>query len=702
MTKFNWSKLYKKWYIILLFSFVITLLSYSLGSITFLKEIEYRLIDYRFRFTSSVAEADSNIVVVAIDDGSLDFFEQNNVTWPWPRSYYAYFVNYLEDCGAKCIFFDVIFDSADTEREETTAAQTDGAFAAAIQNSSVILAAKLLPDSTSIPNKLESLNIKKFVWNPHQYRGIRAPIDTLLATCSNIGIINVSPASDGIIREIPMLYNVESKILPQMALSVYLQKNPIEKLSPEIPVDEKGNYFINWYGLDSFSYYPFQAVIQSAAASQNKAKQALPDEIFKDKYVIVGATASGLNDLRATPLSSFQPGLEIWTTVLSNYLNNDFVRKLSVNYSLILALLVSFIIMYLLSHYKLKTANPLSLLLLLLVSGLYLLIWWQNRVLLNYTIVFVAIFITYIFYLTVSYLVEGKSRAEIKKIFSRYLSPDVISELEQEPEKVVLGGKQLQATIMFSDIYNFTTYSEGKKPQEVVNNLNQYFEKITNYVLENGGLLDKYTGDGIMALFGVPVYKKQHAYLACKAALQHRQYCQELTKTKSELSMADKLHLKTRLGINSGDIIAGNIGSQKRMDYTVIGDAANLAARLEGVNKIFLTNIIISGSTYQLVKNSMLCRELDFLRVKGKKEATRIYELLNEKQDETIPQWVQDYHRALQLYRNGQWQDAQNIFGKLAQPPYNDKPAKVMLDRCQELLKNPPEKWDGILTLEVK
>lgn len=702
MKKINWSKLYKRVVVIAIIAVFVTILSYLLNLIPFVNEIELKLTDFRFRLDTKQTPADSSIVIVAIDDSSLDFFENNGVTWPWPRSYYGYLVDYLHKSGARSVFFDVIFDSPDTEREETTAAQTDGQFAAAMKEANVVLGAKLVQDSTRISNKITNYEQAELPWLATSYAGIRAPIDTLLTASSALGIINVTPSSDGIIRKVPLLYQMQTKKLLQMSLSVYLQNHTIKQLKQPLPTDSKGQYLVNWYDTNSFKYYPFQAVIQSAAAAYSDVKPVLPVNTFQDKYVIIGATATGLNDLRATPLSGSQPGLEIWTTILSNFLQGDYVNDMPLFYALILAFLVSFVVMRFISHYQLKIANPAILLLLLILVVFYFLIWWQGRVLLNFIIPILAYFISYLLYITISYLAEGKSRAEIKKIFSRYLSPDVISELEEEPEKIILGGKEIKATIMFSDIYNFTTYSEGKSPQVVVKNLNEYFERITTFVLENNGLLDKYTGDGIMALFGVPVFRKDHAFLACKAALQHKEFCNQLSQQLDDLTIPEKLHMKTRLGINSGDIIAGNIGSEKRMDYTAIGDAANLAARLEGVNKIYQTNIIISETTYDLVKDNMVCRELDFLRVKGKSEPTRIYELLWEKGKEERWDWLELYEQALELYRKKEWQKAAQIFSELQKPPISDPPSKVMLDRCRYLIENPPEKWDGILTLEVK
>jgi len=234
--------------------------------------------------------------------------------------------------------------------------------------------------------------------------------------------------------------------------------------------------------------------------------------------------------------------------------------------------------------------------------------------------------------------------------------------------------------------------------------LNEYFDKITGIVLENNGLLDKYTGDGIMAIFGAPIPKKDHAIMAYRAAFEHRIYCRKLQEEKQEFNAADNFHIHTRIGVNSGPIVAGNIGSKNRMDYTAIGDNVNLAARLEGVNKIYKTQIMLSESTYDLIKKQFLCRELDRLRVKGKTEPTSVYELLDENTEEAVRKnaWIEDYAKGLSYYKKAEWNKAIDIFERLSQNPTNDKASGVMLERCRKFKHETPKDWDGIFTLEVK
>jgi adenylate cyclase len=719
-TKLKFSRIYKQLPVLAGFSFLLTLLLFFISQVSLLEEIEYKLTDYRFRFTSIPEKADSNVVIVAIDDSSLEFFAANGISWPWPRSYYAYVVDYFTACGAEAVLFDMQFYEPDIDREETYAAETDGMFAEAIaQSNNVFLGIQLSQDSINTETDLSRFSLT--VKNPEEnkafdYNGYIAPLDIFSRSVKSLGVINVEPDRDGVIRRVPLLYSIRDLNLPQLAFSgwynsvmagkeLIYQKRKVKIDGISIPIDENGNYLINWYGnyngTSPFRYYPFKAVVSSASSVMYGSDPLIASENFQGKYIIIGATAAGLLDLKTNPYSRIMPGMEIWATALSNFLNQEFILPVSESVNFAATLIIIFLVFYLITHLNAKMGNIFLLLLFLGIFTIDYLLWKYLRAPVNLTLILSGFVISYLLMITVSYLLEGKSRREIRKIFTRYLHPDVIKKLEENPDQIHLGGEEIYATVLYTDIYNFTTISETKTPRELVEDLNNYFSKLTGIILQHRGLLDKYMGDGIMALFGVPISREDHALLACEAAFAHKQLRIEMEKKKT-LTASDQLHVKTRTGINSGRLVAGNIGSDKRVDYTAIGDTVNLASRLEGVNKIYQTNIIISERTYQDVKQVFLCRELDFLRVKGKKEPTRIYELIDKHINLNRTDWIDSYEEALELYRKGEWKKAAHQFEILSTEPVNDPAAKVMLDRCNYLIKNPPEIWDGILTLEVK
>ncbi|MCF7858380.1 MAG: adenylate/guanylate cyclase domain-containing protein [Candidatus Cloacimonetes bacterium] len=700
----KFSKLYKKWYFILIIAFFLTLIINLISSFPFLVDIEKKVLDYRFILDPTVAKADTNILIIAIDDSSLDFFSENGISWPWPRSFYGHVVNFLTRAEVRSVLFDMQFYEKDIEREETTAEETDDMFAEAIRaNGNVYLGSQMLHDANKINSKVYNFARQTRITDLPAYNGIRAPIEPFLLSTKSIGIINTEPDNDGLIRRVGLHFNLNDNYFSQIAYGVWLDQNNSLK-TDNIPVDKDGNYLLNWYGVDAFKTYPFKAVIASASAVMNNADPILQPDLFKDKNVIIGATAAGLYDLKSNSYSKIMPGMEIWATALSNYINSDFITVVPNWNNFLITFVTIFLILYLISNYLQKKANFYILIILLGIILLNFAFWKYYRIQFNFTQQILGIIIAYLLINTYSYFLEGKSRREIRKIFTRYLHDDVIKQLEEDPKKVYLGGKEIEATVVYTDIYNFTTLSETKTPSELVQDLNEYFKEIIDYIFQFNGLLDKYTGDGIMALFGAPIERSEHALLACRAAYSHKELQRKL-KDKTNLSAVEELHLKTRIGINSGPLVAGNIGGEKRMDYTAIGDTVNLAARLEGVNKIYQTNIIISENTYYQVKEEFICRELDSLKVKGKTIPTRIYEIIDKKQEIDNPQkykWISNYEKALKLYREKDWQQAGEVFQELSEDPYNDSASKVMFTRCLYLLEYPPKEWDGVIKLDVK
>lgn len=716
------TKLYKNKFFLFLVSITLTVIVFFISQSIFFKETELKLLDYRFRLNSRPEAADSNIVLVIIDDSSLDYFSLNGISWPWPRSFYAHLLDYFAD--AKAVIFDMQFYEADIDREETYAVETDNFLAAAInKNSNVFLGCQLLPDSCFYDEKVKDFAFSVQMYDPYPfakiYQSIRAPIPVLLAATRSIGMLNSQPDSDGVIRHAKLLYKLNDHLLPQMTLSVWKEifypdqeiviKN--DKLifpKHEIPFDKEGNILINWYGKKKdkvpFKSYPFKAVINSASAQKQGLKPLVQPEIFKDKFIIIGTTAAGLFDLKTNPYEKVMPGMEIWATQLSNFLKQDFIIKIPDWINFLFTLFIIFAVLFFISNLKASLANLFAFSLLTMMIFLNLVLWKIDRILLNFTMPLIGFVISYLVINIVSYLLEGKSKRAIRKLFSRYLHEDVIKKLEEDPEQIHLGGTEIDATVLYTDIYDFTTISENKLPSELVQDLNHYFEKLIEFVFQFDGLLDKYTGDGIMVLFGAPISRSDHALLACRAANAHRKFREQLKK-KKELTPVEQFHLGTRIGVNSGFFVAGNIGGEKRMDYTAIGDTVNLAARLEGVNKIYQTNVIISEATYQQVKEEFICRELDSLKVKGRNQATKIYELICAFDELTSPDqidWIKQYEKGLNLYRESNWQAAGNIFEELAKEPVNDNASKVMLTRCKYLLEFPPDNWDGVIKLDVK
>ncbi len=696
-------KVYNKWYFLLILSILLTALSLIISRVNLISKTETQLQDVLFRVTPNNVVPDSNVVVIAIDDSSLKFTRNNRFPWPWSRDIYGIVTEYLTQSGAKKILFDLQFTDPDFDRAETLSEETDGYFAESMYNSgNVILGVQLVPDSTSSIDNLSKHYDKQLPYTANtKFKGILNPLKIFSDNAQGIGIVNVEPDDDGVIRKLSLQYNIENHNFHQFAMAAIS-----DSLPENIPVDADGNCKILWYGkggVDSkFRYYTMGSVIQSAINKIQGKESLFKNDEFKGKYVIIGTTAGGLLDLKTVPTDRIFPGMEIWATALSNYLNSHYVRNLP-SYLFIIILFVTILLIS--TSYK----YPSRLLIYFIPTGLFIfhtamffIIWKFTLIqypILNITL---AIIITYLINTSIHYLNEGRARKHITGLFSRYLHPKVIDELIADQNSFEMGGKEIEATILFTDIADFTTFSEGVSANKLVHHLNDYFEDLTTTVLNNRGLLDKYTGDGIMALFGVPAGFDNHAFDACRAALLYR-----ISKSKiitESSSAAEKFAVNTRIGINTGTIVAGNIGSNKRMDYTAIGDPVNLAARLEGVNKFYGTSIIISDTTYKLVSDKFICRELDALKVKGKNEPTIIYELQNFLDCQNCAHLYKlnaAYSEGLNFYRLGLWDKAIKSFS-ICSEKFGDRTSLIMIERCKALKNNPPSDWSGVFVLDKK
>lgn len=295
-----------------------------------------------------------------------------------------------------------------------------------------------------------------------------------------------------------------------------------------------------------------------------------------------------------------------------------------------------------------------------------------------------------------------KERDFIKSTFERYVSPNVAAEIIRNPDMLRLGGERKTLTIFFVDIGDFTHLSEMLQPEEVVGRLNEYFEGMNDAIMEYNGTIDKFQGDSILAFWGAPIPQEDHALLACQAALKCRRFLHKLEKEWIAGGLPPRTY---RFGINTGEVVVGNIGSSTRFEYTIIGDDVNLASRLEGTNKYYGTQIMISEATYSLVKDTLIAREIDIIRVVGKTKSIKVYELVEEKEkvDEEKTRIIKHFETGIHAYRRRQWEEAISSFEYVLQLSPDDKPAKVYIQRCREYRQAAPAKdWNGVYTLSAK
>jgi len=527
------------------------------------------------------------------------------------------------------------------------------------------------------------------------------------------GFLNARPDGDGIYRwgNLVALYN--DKFYPSLALksaSVFLDSqivlhvdeagiNGITVGRNYIRTDEGGRVLINFYGENSGlpekdKKFPYYSAIDVLRGEFEK-------DAFKNKIVLIGATAIGIYDIRPTPYDPLFPGVEIQASILSNILKGDVLIR--PNWSRIFDVFIILIVGVLLGVLYSGIRAPMLPVLLIIFATVYYTINW---LILNFVGVWLDVvyptieIILVTFGVTIfKYLTEEKSRRQIRHAFQHYLSPNLVNEILKEPEKLRLGGEKKILTVLFSDIRGFTSISEELPPEKVVSILNEYLTPMTHIVFKNNGLLNKYMGDAIMAIFGAPVYTDLHANQACNTALE---MLEELKKLNEKWAHEKSPHLDIGIGINTGPMHVGNMGSNVLFDYTVIGDSVNLASRLEGTNKIYGTSIIISEDTYSMVKDNFTCRELDFVRVKGKTKPVRIYELIGYNLHDR-PEWIKYYEEGLSRFRQGNFKEALEFFKKVITIKKDDHPAQLFIERCNLLISSGvPEEWEGVFEIRQK
>ncbi len=699
-----------------------------MGQLGWLEGLELRTLDARFRILARPERASADVILAAIDDKSLEAFKRNNVVWKWPRDIYAALVRYLHRGGARAIVFDVLFADRDADRAGSDAEETDGIFAQAMRDAgNVALAAHLgdREDLLTLDNPLVRHNPFR-ITPPSQaerfqrFSSAVLPIDLFQESAAALGAANYTgDPQDGVCRRLPLLTLFRDNVFPHLGLAGYLMargRDTVDVLPSgrlrvgdvEVPVDPDGSFLISWYGKGGpdgcFTYYSVGALIASAIAEETGRTPLLPSSRFLDKIVIVGASATGLFDYRVTPFTSMEPypAMEIYATVLSNLLQQDFLVR--VRPWLPTAAVFLFSLAVCAAFFRLQKLRAVLLVGFLLGTGWLVLslalFRWGGRWL-DVVGPELSLALSFMAAAAASYRMEGRERRRLRSVFNRYVSPAVVTEVLDHREELELGGKEVTATLFFSDIQDFTAISEERSPQDVVEMLNDYFSVATEQILNRQGLLDKYIGDAVMAMFGGLLPGDTHAAQACATALD----IQEAFRRMEQTGTADRPSLVTRIGIHTGPVVAGNIGSPLRMEYTAIGDTVNLASRLEGANKIFSTRILISEAAFRAAGGEFVARELDRLHLKGKKNAVVCFELVGregEVPEEGIRRLAL-FRDGLGWYRDREFHKALAAFETLLSSFPDDGPARVYRERCRAFLASPPPAdWDRTHTLETK
>ncbi|MDA8404835.1 MAG: CHASE2 domain-containing protein [Desulfobacteraceae bacterium] len=687
------------------------------------KRFVYDADDFRWKYCVRKDLADKNTVIVAIDDNSIaELSSKFNYRWPWPRQFYGIVVDYLKKAGAKSVVFDMLFTQSEVGRLDVDGTASEKAFAdSMVDFGSAILGENL---SMEMGSENQSWVGKELVFENsgklpvETYPSVERPIPELAKSATAIGVVNLHPDEDGVCRRMPLVYNVNGKLHPQLSMAAYLkvandeivryddEKQQLVTRKKIIQLDRRGYFRIYWYGKggpqEVYDYESFYSVFISATQVKSGEKPLIPLSDFKGKNVLVCATASGLMDLKVTPFSSNNapyPGGEIHATLFDNLLNGRDIRDVPNHWVRLVTLVLMVGLSYVFITMSLWPALGFALGLTVMFVAVSFFLFKHHMIQMNYIYPVFSVFFTSAASAMYKMLTEGQKKRQIKTIFSRYLHEDVINLLMEDPDKVNLHGTELVATVLFTDLQGFTTFAEDKSPQVLIDVLNQYFETVTGIVLDQNGMLDKYTGDGIMAIFGAPLAREGHAKSACEAILAFRD------RGVNDLIPSPGAKILTRIGISTGPIVVGNLGSKRRMDFTAIGDTVNLSARLEGVNKAYGTTNIMSEFTWNYVKDDYYFRELDFIRVKGKNKPIRVFTLV-DRTDAMTEKGLEietAFKNAIACYRERKWEEAIGLFNQVLALNPDDLPSNAYIERCR-LLQTSPDLVDeqGVFTFKTK
>ncbi|MCC6139704.1 MAG: adenylate/guanylate cyclase domain-containing protein [Nitrospira sp.] len=687
---------------------------------------ELKTLDHRFHRYADATKAGNDIVLVAVDEASLESYGQ----WPWSRDRHGYVVHYLKEAGAKAVVFDILFLEPDRSGEEFDAVFAEEMRAAGNVYLPVLMQNEQTPSSSTTtsstpehpPDIVKKATIALDDHTSHStetvstYTGAKFPLPLFAQAAHGLGFINLTPDIDGTTRRLPPLAFAQEQAFLHISTTVArdllqadraaLHPRELRLGSIAIPLTAEQDMVIDWHGsLENRVYpvYPIGAVLRSFTDIQSGKPPLLDPALFRDKIVFVAATAAGTYDLRVTPLSPFAPGVLIHMAALDNILRQRHLQPASWTVfaasTLVLTLATAWAFMLMQSQWM-KAASIAGL--AAAYYGLAIHAFTSHGLWLALAIPEGALAVSFAAAATVEYLTEGKRRRQLRTVFDKYMAAEVVDEIMRNPDAIRLGGEKQELSVLFSDIAGFTSISEQMNPETLVELLNQYLSAMTAIILHHRGNVNKYLGDGIMAIFGAPRGEPNHASLACFAALDSQA---ELAKLRERWKAAGQPEIRARIGINTGWLVVGNMGSQARMEYTVMGDAVNLASRLEGANKFYDTLILLGPRTYELAAGDIDAREVDRLRVKGKQEPVVVFELLARKgdlPDERHPV-IEAYRAGLVAYKQRDFAAAATQFeAALARDP-QDGPSRVYLARAKEyLMVPPPAEWDGVYDLTSK
>jgi adenylate cyclase len=679
------------------------------------------------------------VTIVDIDEKSLAKLGQ----WPWPRTRIADLIANLTKLGAVVIAFDIVFAepdrlnpdaAADTIRnldEETRSKlralpSNDQIFADAMRRSRVVLGESGLPYviseyDTALP--VTGLAMLGEAPQPFMldFAGLLRNVHVLEQAAAGRGLFTIRPERDGIVRRVPMIMQAQGATMPSVSFEmlrvatgtdtifIKTDKAGIKSVAVkgfEIPTDRNGQLWVH------FAHYDPSLYVSAVDLLEGNVKP----EMIARKLVLIGTSAVGLNDIKTTPVDPALPGVEVHAQVLESALTRTVLSQ--PNYGIAIEFCAALLFGILVIAFA-PLFGPISLvavgaLFASLLVGTSWYFYTQHRLLIDFTYPLLSTTSIYLTLIFTSFVREQKQRRQIRSAFGQYLSPALVEQLAQAPEKLVLGGEEREMTIMFSDVRGFTTISESFKhdPQGLTKLMNRFLTPLTNAILARKGTIDKYMGDAIMAFWNAPLDDKEHQLNACEAALDMLERIDGLNEVR-QLEAKEGGHpyipINVGVGLNTGTCVVGNMGSDLRFDYSVLGDSVNLASRLEGQSKEYGFPIIVGSKTALAVKDRFAILELDFIMVKGKKEPEVIYAIAGREDTAHSGRFQRLRNLTIEMlacYRSRDWEGALAAIERGRRT--DDANALELLYNLYEArirgyrMNPPPEDWNGAFALLTK
>lgn len=670
-------------------------------------------------------QPDTSVVIVEFNNIDID-----NLGFPISREQIGGLQALLTESGAKFIAFDMLFNPFTFDPEGDSLFSV---FSSALGNG-----------LHSIAFHVPAQNFKEYAFDSTFESQVRTfgflnrnakqipfwkatsinakPYPSLLTTSAGLGHISMNNLNDGTFRKVPLFLQYGDRYYPSLGFLLVSKYLGLEKnqwfdvkssygfMSLEMAysgkikslnIEPDGSIIPNFYG--SYEHFPAYSYTELTTLFEQGKMDSLK-KIFSGKMVVIGHSSNMVGDYGPTPYGELTPLCLVHASVASNIIKNELIQGVPTWISGLTLISLIFLAFFINQINLTRISMLLSSVLLVFPFVLSFLLFTNAFVWMGWVIPTSGIFLTTLWMQAHRFFASDKEKKKIRSAFIQYLPETVVKELMAKPDLLRLGGTKQDLTVLFSDVAGFTTISEKLTPEELVDFLNHYLGAMTDIVMKYEGTLDKYIGDAIMAFWGAPVPQQDHAIRACKSALE---MVEVLKKMLEQWRLEGKPDIWARYGINSGEMVVGNMGSAKRFNYTVMGDAVNLSARLEPANKEFGTTLMISEFTLSKLSDDFMTRQLDLLVVKGKTKPVKVYELLACKgitpEFETWIEPVQIYNEAMKQYYNRNFDEAIRLFSQVIELKPDDGPSQTYIKRSEAYLVNPPEEnWDGTFIMKHK